>query len=257
MIKKIVHISLFVILFFATLQAKSVQQVEVGVDEQLGSYIPMDLNFVNSHGDTVLLKDVINNKPTLLGLVYYECPGICSPLLTELAWVVDRVDLQPKEDFQVVTISFDHRETFETAANWKKNYMHGIKREFPDDAWTFLTGDSVTISKLTNSVGFHFKRDGDEFLHAGTLITISPDGKISRYLFGSTYNQFDVKMALLDAESGKTSPTIAKVLQFCFSYDPEGRGYTLNITRIVGAVMLLFAVGFFGILTLKKNKKKN
>lgn len=248
---------LFVFVTLATFVfANEKEHVEVGIDEKLGDYIPMDLKFVNSHGDTVMLGDVIN-KPTLLGLVYYECPGICSPLLTELAWAVDRVDLEPGEDFQVVTVSFDHRETFETAANWKKNYMHGIKREFPEDAWTFLTGDSVTIKKLTDAVGFYFKRNGDDFLHAGTTITLAPDGKISRYLFGNTYNQFDLKMALIDAEAGKTNPTIAKVLQFCFSYDPEGRGYTLNITRIIGAIMLFFVVGFLGILTLKKSKTKN
>jgi protein SCO1/2 len=90
------------------------------------------------------------------------------------------------------------------------------------------------------------------------LITLSPKGKISRYLFGTTFNPFDVKLALIDAQSGKTSPTIAKVLQFCFSYDPEGRGYTLNITRIVGGLMLIGAGIFLAILIIvrKKDKKR-
>lgn len=252
---KYIYILFLTLFLVGFLSAETRKEIEVGVDEKLGEYIPLDLEFVNSHGDTVSLKSLIHGQPTLLALVYYECPGICSPLLTELAWVVDRVDLTPEDDFQVVTVSFDHTEDYNVAANWKKNYLHGIKREFPESAWTFLTGDSVSIKNLTDAVGFRFKKQGDEFLHAGTLITIAPDGKISRYLFGDTYNQFDVKMALLDAESGKTSPTIAKMLQFCFSYDPEGRGYTLNLTRIIGSVMLIFIAGFFGILTLRKNKK--
>ena len=245
----------FYILFiiFAFSQLFGSQQIEVGIDEKLGNNIPMDLQFVNSIGDTVQLKDVIR-KPTLFTLVYYECPGICSPMLTEVSWVVDRVDLKPKEDFQVVSLSFDPNETPEIAARWKKNYLSSIKRYFPEDAWTFLTGDSASIKKLTDAVGFYYIPEGKDFTHSFALITISPQGKISRYIYGQDYNQFDVKMALIDAESGKTSPTVAKVLQFCFSYDPEGRRYTLNITRIIGTLMLIGVFTLVGVLTFKKKR---
>ncbi len=143
------------------------------------------------------------------------------------------------------------------AANWKRNYLTSIGDQFPADAWTFLTGDSISIKKLTDAVGFYFKPDGEEYLHAGTVISISPEGKISRYLFGPTFNPFDIKMALLDAQSGKTNPTISKVLQFCFSYDPAGRAYTLNITRIIGSLMLLSLGVFLTVLVLKKKKDNN
>ncbi|MBN1299659.1 MAG: SCO family protein [Melioribacteraceae bacterium] len=247
---------LFVILYislFQTFILGQVSDLEVGIDEKLGDYLPPDATFTTSEGDTVALGDLIDT-PVLLALVYYECPGICSPLLTELGWVANKVDLIPVKDFKVITLSFDHHETPATSSKWKKNYLDGLNNEFPEDAWVFLTGDSLNIKKVTDAVGFYFRPDRDEFVHAGAVITISPKGKISRYLFGTKFNPFDVKMALLEAQSGKTSPTISKVLQFCFSYDPEGRTYTLNITRIIGSIMLL-SIGIFLVVLLIKKKK--
>ncbi|MCZ7604245.1 MAG: SCO family protein [Melioribacteraceae bacterium] len=229
------------------------QEIEVGIDEKIGDFIPMDIEFFTSDGDTVKLNEVID-RPFLLALVYYDCPGICSPLLTELTWVADRVQLEPNKEFKIITLSFDPRETPELAANWKKNYFNSFRRNFPEEAWTFLTGNEENIKKITDAVGFYYKPTQDDFLHAGALIAISPEGKISRYIFGSTYNPFDVKMALLDAGSGKTNPTVAKVLQFCFSYDPEGRSYSLNITRIIGSVMLIMIGVFLTVLLVKKRK---
>ena len=229
------------------------KKIEVGIDEKLGNTLPMDLSFQTSEGKTVALQDIIN-KPTLIALVYYECPGICNPMQNELAWTIDKLQLEPGKDFQVVSISFDHKETPAIAAKWKKNYLMTIKRKFDSSSWLFLTGDSLSIKKLTDACGFHFKPTDKQFVHAATLVAVSPQGKISRYLFGTDFNPFDVKMALLDAESGKTSPTISKVLQFCFSYDPQGRKYALNITRIVGAVMLLGIGIFLSVLVLKKKK---
>lgn len=229
--------------------------IEVGIDEQLGSYLPSGVKFVTSDNDTVRLIDIID-KPILLALVYYECPGICSPMLNELTWVIDKMDLEPGADYKIISLSFDHRETPQVAAKWKKNYLHSIKRNFNPKDWIFLTGDSININKLTNAVGFYFKPSKDsQYIHPSTVIAISPQGKISRYIFGPTFNPFDMKMALIEAKSGKTSPTVTKVLEFCFSYDPEGRKYTLNITRIIGTIMLL-SIGIFISILLLKNKKK-
>jgi protein SCO1/2 len=255
---KKIKIKFFVIILIVLLKSLSVAQeehVEIGIDEKLGNYLPFEDLYTNSLGEKVALGDVIN-KPILLAFVYYECPGICNSTLTELAWVIDRVELDPGKDFEVVCISIDHNENFKVAANSKKNYLASLQRKFPTDAWKFLVADSTIINNVTKSAGFYFKKYGDEYRHPGGLITIAPDGKISRYIFGSQFNQFDVKMALLDAEAGKTNPTVAKMLQFCFSYDAEGRKYSLNITRIVGAVMLL---GVFSLLIIliRKNKKKN
>ncbi len=230
--------------------------IEVGVEEKLGNQLPLDLQFVTSESDTITLQQLID-KPVLLAFVYYECPGICSPMLNELSWTIDKIQLEPGEDFKVITLSFDNRETPTIAAKWKKNYLQTLKRNFNDSDWIFLTGDSTNIKKLTEAAGFYYKKSqDDQYIHAGTILTISPEGKISRYLFGTSFNPFDVKMALIDAKAGKTNPTITKVLEFCFSYDPEGRQYTLNVTRIIGSIMLL-GVGLFLVVLVFKKKKTN
>ena len=243
---------IFFIIFISSFIFGQNTKITIGIDEKLGNYIPLDSKFVTSDNDTISMNDLIN-KPTLLALVYYECPGICSPLLTELGWVANKIDLKPNKDFQVVALSFDHHENPEISGRWKENYLKGIKGDFPASAWTFLTGDSINIKKFTDAVGFYFKPDKKEFVHAGAVLTISPKGKISRYIYGTQFNPFEMKMALLEAEAGKSSPTTAKILQYCFSYDPKGRGYTLNLTRIIGTVMIL-SVGLFLVFLLKKKK---
>ena len=227
----------------------------VGIDEHLGSYLPMDAKFITSEGDTVTLKQVVD-KPVLLALVYYECPGICSPMLNDLTWAVDRIELEPGADFKVVSISFDPRENPTISSKWKKEYLKSFKRKFALEDWIFLTGDSTNIKKVTNAVGFNYKPSKDsQYVHPATVIAVSAEGKISRYLFGIQFNQFDLKMALLEAKAGKTNPTIAKVLQLCFSYNPEGRRYELDVTRIVGALMLL-AVGILAVTVMFKKRKQ-
>ena len=230
------------------------QKIKVGIDEKLGNYLPMDLMFTESDGNVVSLKELIT-KPTILALVYYECPGLCNPMQSELAWTIDKLQLEPGKDFQVISLSFDHRETPAIAAKWKRNYLQTIKRKFDPADWIFLTGDSISIKKVTDACGFYFRPADKQYVHTSTLIAISPEGKITRYMFGIQFNPFDMKMALIEAEDGKASPTIAKVLQFCFSYDPSGRRYTLNILRIVGSVSLLGVGIFLGVLIIKKKKK--
>jgi len=251
-------LSLFILLMMIMIVPSHLfaqKSIEVGIDEKLGNALPLNLKFQDSDGKTVALENIIN-KPTLIALVYYECPGLCNPMQNELAWTIDKLQLEPGKDFQVVSISFDHKETPAVAAKWKKNYLLTLKRKFDPNDWLFLTGDSLNIKKLTDACGFHFKPADKQFVHAATLITISPQGKITRYLFGTNFNPFDVKMALLEAESGKTSPTISKMLEFCFSYDPTGRQYTLNVTRIVGSIMLIGIGIFMSVLFIKKKRTK-
>jgi protein SCO1/2 len=230
-------------------QAKSM----VGIDENLGGYLPMQSKVVDETGKTVLLKDIIN-KPTILMFVYFECPGLCTPLMSEIAAKVSKLDLEPGKDYQVVSLSFDPTETAPLAAGKKKNYLHAIGRPFPEDAWRFLTADSAVIKAITDSAGFRYKKEGDAYIHAGAIIMISPDGKITRYLLGTEFLPFDMKMGLIEAAEGRPTPTIAKVLQFCFKYDAQGRKYALNVTRVFGTIIILGAIAFVLVLTLKKKK---
>ena len=228
---------------------------EIGIEEKLGQYVPLDLGFVDADSDSVYLRDVIN-KPTILTLVYYHCPNICLPLLNGVADVVAKTDLDPGKDYDILTISFDPFDNPVTAGRIRKTVTASCEKKLPENAWRFLTGDSVAIAELTGAVGFRVKRIDKDFAHATALIVLSPDGKIVRYLYGLSYLPFDLKMAVSEASEGKVVPSVARVLRFCFSYDPGGRKYVLNVTRVVGAIVVIAAFVFVLSLVVLQRKKQ-
>lgn len=257
---KFLLIKIVLFLFFSTLSFSN-DKVEIGVDEKLGNNIPLDVTFNDEDGNPVTLRKLITG-PTVLALVYYNCPGICNPLMFELANVMNKSDLEPGYDYNVIAISIDKFENPEKATIKKKEMLSGFDKEISPDSWKFLTGSEENIKAVTNSAGFYFKREGTELRHAGTLIFLDKNGKICRYLFPSyTENHgygilpFDFKMAVIETSESKVTPTVARFLRFCFSYDTEGQKYALNITRISGAAILLFVGIFLLIIKLKPKKK--
>lgn len=246
---------LLTIILQGTLRASaSVEEPEkIGIYENLDGYIPENVMVLNQDSNWVNFRQLIN-KPTVLTLVYYTCPGICSPLLDGVAELIEKTDLTLGKDYQVLTVSFNYNETPFLAGSKRKNYLAQVNRKIDENGWQFFTADSINIYRLTNAVGFMFKRDGKDFIHAATIIVISPEGKITRYLYGTKFLPFDLKMSVLEANKGISSPTISKVLQFCFSYDVKAKKYALNFTRVGGALVLIFALIIFLFLTLKKKK---
>lgn len=222
-------------------QGGLIEETVIGVDEKLGEIIPGEIMLFDEKGDTVTLEQIID-KPTVISLVYYRCPGICSPLMEGIADAIDRTDLAIGEDYQVLTISFDARETTDLAVDKKRNHLFLMNNRDAEEHWMFFTSDSANISQLTDATGFRYRRTGNDFIHSATLIVVSPERKISRYLNGTYFLPFEVKMAVLEASEGKVGPTINKVLQFCYSYDPAGQTYVLNITKIVGSIIIFFSV---------------
>jgi protein SCO1/2 len=172
-----------------------------------------------------------------------------------VAELLSRTDQIPGKDFQVVTVSFDPRDNAELASLKKNNYLKQLKPGFPPSAWRFMTGDPVSTKRLADSVGFHFAKRGDDYVHAGAVMMLSPTGQITRYLYGVTFLPFDIKMAVAEASQGRTGPTIARFLKFCYSYDPSGRRYFLDITRVAAAFTIMLAVGF-GIAVAVQRKKR-
>ncbi len=234
---------------------------EIGIVEHLGEYAPLDLYFVDSQGDSILLKDYVN-KPTVVSLVYFNCPGICSPLLGGMVDVMDRMDLKPGVDYRALTISFDPSDKPDLASQKKRNYFKSFHHgPFPEEEWKWVTGDSATIHKFTDAVGFKYKREGKDFIHAGALIVLASDGKISRYLRGIEFQPFNLKMAITEASQGRVGPTISKVLLYCFSYDPQGKRYVFNFMKVFGTVFLVFLGGFVLFLTYqtkyRRKKERN
>jgi protein SCO1/2 len=225
----------------------------VGIDQKLGAQVPMDLVLNDENGKPVPLRSLID-KPTVLTLNYFSCAGICTPLLNGVVDVLNQVKAQPGQDFQVLTVSFDPKDTPEIALQKQTNYLHQIKRPISPAAWRFLTGSAANTKPLCDAVGFKFKAQGDGFIHAGAIMLLSPSGKLTRYIYGVTFQPADLQMAVTEAAHGETRPTINQWLQFCFSYDPEGRGYVFSVTRVAATVTLLLAAGFVALLIFKRKR---
>lgn len=232
--------------------------VEIGVVEHLDDFLPDSILLINENGQQVWLADVID-KPTIINFVYYRCPGICSPLMEAVAGVMDKSDMVPGIDYQVLTISFDPSETYDLGVRKKANYLNLMsnKVEEAKNGWLFFTSDSASIVRATNATGFKYKRTGNDFLHAASLTVVSKEGKITRYLNGMYFLPFEWKMAIVEASKGQSGPTLNKVLRFCYSYDPVGQTYVMNITKISGTLILFFAALFLMILIFKPKRKVN
>lgn len=232
--------------------------VEIGVVEHLDEFLPDSISLINEKGEHVWLADVID-KPTVINFVYYRCPGICSPLMEAVAGVMDKSDLVPGVDYQVLTISFDPTETIDLGIRKKSNYLNLMSKKVEEakKGWLFFTSDSASIAKATNATGFKYQRTGNDYLHAASLTLVSKDGKITRYLNGLYFLPFEWKMAIVEASKGQSGPTLNKVLRFCYSYDPIGQTYVMNVTKISGTLILFFAIIFLLVLIFKSKKKKN
>jgi len=226
---------------------------EVGIDEKLGAQVPLGLVLRDEEGRPVKLGALID-KPTILTLNYFRCAGICTPLLNGLTEAVDRTQALPGVDFQVITVSFDERDTPEIAATKRTNYLREIHRPFPPSAWHFLTGEGAATKALCDSVGFKFKKDGDDFIHAGAIVFLSPAGKVTRYMYGTTFLPADLQQAALEAARGEAQPTINKWLKICFSSEPTGRKFVFSITK-AAALLTILAAALFAALLLRRGRK--
>lgn len=250
-----------ILVFFIIVAVKvSAQEIfnppeEIGIYEHLDSVLPDDIFLLDKDSNLVNLKSLID-KPTILSFVYFECPGLCSPLLDGMAEVIDRSDVKLGVDYQIITISFNEDDTPTLGQKKKKNYVASIKKPIDESKWIWLTGDKQNIEKITDAVGFKFKRDGDDFLHAASIIAISPKGKVTRYLHGTYFLPFDLKMAVVEAAEEKSGPTINKFLKFCFSYDAESKKYVLNITSVSGTLIIILVLVFLFTVLLKKKPIK-
>lgn len=230
------------------------QQMQFGFEEKQGEYADLDIKLINENGDTVLLKEVIT-KPTILSLVYYRCPGTCSPLLWGVTKFIDEIDLKPGEDYQVLTISFDHTEGIELGIKKKASYISTMTKKESAAAWQFFVADSTQIAALTQSVGFHFQKVNNEYVHPTGLIALAADGKITRYLRGIEFLPFDIKITMVEAAQGKIGPSINRLLAMCYSYDTMGNQYVFNVTK-VSAIVISFFLGLLLLYLSLKTKFK-
>jgi protein SCO1/2 len=228
---------------------------EVGIDEKLGQRAAIDLVFKDEEGKAVPLRALID-KPTILTLIYFRCTDLCPLLLNGVVDVLNRTQSEPGKDFQVITVSIDPHDTPEIAAEKRTSYLREITRPFPPAAWRFLTAEAATTKALADSVGFKFKRQGAEFIHAAAIIFLSPKGEVTRYMYGTTYLPADLQMAVQEAARSEARPTINTWLKICFSYDPVGRTYVLSLTKI-SAMVILLGAAIFLIVLVRAGRRRN
>jgi protein SCO1 len=231
-------------------QSSDFAEPEIGIIEHLDSIVPANIRIVNESGDTVFLRSLID-KPTVLNLVYFRCPGICTPLMDGLADMISKSDLTIGKDYQVLTVSFDPREGINLAKNKKNNYLKLVKKEGVAAGWKFFVSDSLNISNITHFFGFRYKRNGNDFIHAAAILVLSPQGKITRYHYGTFFQPFEFKMSVIEANKGLSQPTINRVLQYCFKYDAQGKKYVLNVTRVSATIIIFLALSLFLYLVLR------
>jgi len=134
-----------------------------------------------------------------------------------------QLNLIPGKDYQILSVSFDERDTIQVAKEKKANYMMALNNSFPPEYWRFLTGDQNNIKKIMDAIGFKFRREGNDFIHGVVVVVVSPDGKIIRYIYGTRILPFDITMAITEAQKGLPGLSVKRVLNYCFSYDPVGK----------------------------------
>jgi protein SCO1/2 len=251
--------AVFMLAANAIADGMSTGHVKVGIDEKLGQKIPLDLTFMGEDGTPVSLRKVANGSPLIIDMAYYSCPGICDNVLVGLADVLDNVEAIPGKDFNVATISFDPDDNPADAAAKKDQYWGMLRRPFPADNWRFLTGDSETIHRLTDAMGFYFARDEHmKFTHPTALIIVDKNGELIRYIQGENFAPVDLKMALMEAKRGTPEQIISSVLSICFSRDPSSNHLVFNILQVVGLATLVFIAAFVVFLrSTKKGEKRD
>jgi protein SCO1/2 len=253
----LVLVSLF---FFQHASADEIgsNHVKVGIEEKLGHYIPMNLKFRDESGNEIELSQISNGKPLIIDMAYFECPGICDVVMRGIKGVLENTSEAPGRDFNIATISFNAADNPSAAKEKKAQFWGTLGRTIPTDAWRFLTGDSASIFRLTNALGFFFVRDSyGKFTHPTGLVVVDREGKIVRYIQGATFALADVEMALREARSGSAEQIISSSPEVCFSHDPSGVSLTDNVLKAGGVGTLVLVAAFAAFLKVKRKSKED
>jgi protein SCO1/2 len=236
----------------------------VQIEDKLGSRVEIgSLQFRNEAGEQVSLESYFKKgKPVLLALVYYECPNLCTLVLTGLLDSLKSLDWTVGEKFEVVAVSINPNETPELATSKKANYLKQYARAGAESSWHFLTGEEPQIRALAGQVGFGYRYVPEEkqYAHGAAVFVLTPEGVLSRTLYGIQYAPKDVKLALLEASEGKIGSVVDRFLLFCYSYDPVTKKYSVTLTRVMQAgglgSTLLFG-GYLAVFWFRQRRVKD
>jgi protein SCO1/2 len=229
---------------------------QVNIEQRLDEQIPLDLALRDETGREVRLGEYFKSgKPVVLSLVYYECPMLCNQVLNGLVGALEALSFTPGQEFQVVTVSFDPRETAEMAAKKKETYLRRYRRSGAEDGWHFLTGDEASVRRLAQSVGFNYFWDerSQQFAHASAIMVATPGGRLSHYFYGIEYSPKELRLALVEASAGKIGSPVDKLILYCYHYDPTTGKYgpvIMNILRAAGVLTVAAVLAL--LLTLRR-----
>jgi len=231
----------------------------VGIDQKIGATLPLDLSFTDTSGAVRPLRDFFQaGQPVVLVPVYFTCPMLCSLVMDGVASALSTVEFTPGKDFQVVVFSINPHETTEDAAKKKAEVLKRYGRPETTGGWHFLVGGQKAISRLTDTIGFHYAYDAEhnQYSHAATILLVTPDGRVARYFYGVEYAPRDLRLGLIDTSKNKLGSVVDQVLLYCFHYDPSTGKYSAAIMNIIrgGGVLTLLAIGLLMLVFWRRGK---
>ena len=232
---------------------------KIGIDQKLNNQVPLETILQDENGRTVRLGQFFRDKPVVLAMVYYACPMLCNMTLNGLNEAMEQLPLDLGKDYQVVTVSFDERETPPLAKMKRDNYVKKYNREGAMEGWHFLTGNAVAVRKVAESVGFHYAWDSmtNQFAHAAGIMVLTPQGKVSKYFYGIKYDPRDLRLGLVDASDKKIGSLADKILLYCYHYDPATGKYGFAVMTVVrvSAGATVGALGLFMLIWIRRERR--
>jgi protein SCO1/2 len=231
----------------------------VAIEQKLGQQIPLDLVFRDESGKAVRLGDLFAGRPTIVNLVYYRCPMLCTEVLNGLVASLETLSFDAGKEFSVVTVSIDPRETPDLASAKKDVYLKRYGRAGASAGWHFLTGDEKSVARLADAVGFRYAYDPElgQYAHAAGIFVATPDGRLARYFYGIDYGPRDLRLALVEASKGKIGTLADQIVLFCYQYDPTTGKYGATILGVmrVGGVVTVLALATFILVMWRREKR--
>jgi len=234
----------------------------IGVDEHLGDVLPLkEMVFTSDDGSTGdLTQFFADGKPVVLTLYYSDCPMLCSLVLNGLSKATQNIEFAPGRDYRLLTVSIDPEQTVEQCKAARERFEEELPVGKVSGAWRFFRGDTANINHITNAVGFRYFKveESGEYAHPAVVMILTPEGKISRYLYGIEFKPADLRMALLEASKGKIGTTVDRILLYCYHYDPSSKGYVIlagQVMKLGGGVTVIILAVLLGMLWIKDARK--
>jgi len=231
---------------------------EVSIQQKLDAQVPLDLMFRDESGKIVRLREYFHGKPVLINFMYYRCPMLCSMVMEGISSTLTELKFDVGKEFDVITVSIDPRDMPREAVVKKDKYIKRYGRLGAAGGWHFLTGHESSIRALTNAVGFHYAYDPehDQFAHGTVLLVATPQGRVSRYLYGFEYKPRDVRLALVEASANKIGSASDQLLLLCYHYDPATGKYSRSAMNFVraGGIATVITLASFIIIMIRRER---